>query len=280
MLIHRDFTMKYGVMEYFRMHGSQTEYGLRSEDDRTGLFPKAKELGFHGIEFGFGLDYRKDPLWTGEGYTRQAIREAAGLTGVEAASICLHLLNHKENSPASDREEHREAGREIIGNAIEACASIGASVILVPFFGTAALKSEEQKQLMISEMRRMAPIAEDRGVCLALEVSMKAPELVHTVEAIGSDYVQVYFDVGNAASAKHDVVQEIMGLGEHISQVHVKDYPSRTLGEGDINFNEIIGALKEVGYDGYLMLETPSLQDSTGAASSNINYLRRVVEGI
>ena len=93
--------MKYGIMESFYMHHSQMEYGLSSNGDRVSLFSKAGELGFQGIEFGIDLDYREDPLWTGKGELRQAMKEAAQATGVEAASICLHLLNHVENSPAS-----------------------------------------------------------------------------------------------------------------------------------------------------------------------------------
>ena len=271
--------MKYGVMEGFRMHHSQMEYGLRHEGDQTRLFPKAKELGFHGVELGIGLDYREDPLWTGDGYIRQAIKEEARLTGVEAASICLHLLNYDENSPASINAEHRETGREIIQNAVEACADIGASVILVPFFGTATLKTQEQTRLLIDEIIELSPTAEDRGVCLALETSMEAPELVQVVESIGSECVQVYFDIGNTASMGYDVVQEITTLGELIVQVHVKDHPSRILGEGEIDFGGVIAALEKTGFDGYLVLETPSLDDSVGSASNNLAYLRRVVEG-
>jgi L-ribulose-5-phosphate 3-epimerase len=271
--------MKYGVMEGFRMHSSQTEYGLKLDDDRTSLFPKAKELGFHGVELGIGLDYREDSLWTGRRGARQAIKREARRTGVEAASICLHLLNYDEHSPASTTTEHREAGREIVGNAVEACAAIGASIMLVPFFGTAALKSKEQTRLLIDEMKGLSPMAEERGVCLALETSMEAPELVQVVESIDSDCVQVYFDMGNTASRGYDVVQEIMVLGRLIVQVHVKDHPSKTLGEGGMDLDGVVAALEETGFDGYLVLETPALDDSVEAASSNLAYLRRVVEG-
>ena len=129
-----EFSVKYGIMEAFRMHSSQMEYGLAADGDRVLLFSKAGELGFQGIEFGIGLDYREDPLWTGMGELRQEMKEASQATGVEAASVCLHLLNYKENSPASDTVEHRKTAHEIIRKTIEACAHIGASVILVPFF--------------------------------------------------------------------------------------------------------------------------------------------------
>lgn len=261
------------------MHSTQIEYGLKTERDRIWLLQKAKELGFHGIELGIGLDYLNDPLWTGDGYIRQAIREKAQLSGIEAASICLHMLNYKENSLASDKVKHRNVGREIIQNTIEACAYIGASVILVPFFGTAILKSEKQILLLISELKWLSTYAEDNDVCLSLETSLKAPELARIVESIGSDYVQIYFDTGNIAGRGYNIVHEIETLGEYIVQVHVKDNPSRTLGEGNIDFNKTIEALKKIGFDGYLVLETPALDDSAGAASRNLIHLRRIVEG-
>jgi len=269
--------MKYGIMENFMMHHSQTEYGLSSNGDRVSLFSQAGELGFHGIEFGIDLDYREDPLWTGKGELRQAMKEAAQATGVEAASICLHLLNHVENSPSSSKAEHREVADEIIRKTIEACAHIGVSVILAPFFGTALLKTEEQIQHLISEMKKLAPIAENKGVCLGLETSLNAPDMVRIVESIGSDCVQVYFDTGNTAGVGFDIVQEIEELGERIVQTHIKDNPSGTLGAGNIDFEAALGAFKKLGFGGYLMLETPSTDDSAAGAAGNLNYIRDVV---
>ncbi|MBM3240903.1 sugar phosphate isomerase/epimerase [Candidatus Poribacteria bacterium] len=271
--------MKYGIMEGFRMYNTKVSYGLTPDDDRVSLFSKAGELGFQGIEFGIDLDYREDPLWTGDGNTRQAMREVSQTTGVKAASVCLHLLNYKEHSPASDEAEHRETAGEIIRNTIEACVYIGAEVILLPFFGTAALRSEEQIQHLVGEMKTLSPIAEDKGVCLALETSLNADDMVRIVEAIESDYVQVYFDTGNAAGIGYNIVQEIEGLGKYIVQTHIKDTPSiRMLGEGNIDFEAAIGALKKVGFKGYLMLETPSTEDSVAAAVKNLAYIKGVVE--
>ena len=270
--------MKYGIMEAFRMHSTQMEYGLAADGDRTSLFSKAGRLGFQGIEFGIGLDYREDSLWTGMGKLRQEMKEAAQATGVEAASICLHLLNYKENSLASDAVEHRETADEIIRKTIEACAHIGASVILVPFFGTASLKSEDQIQRLIDEMRRLSSIAEDKKVCLGLETSLRAPDMLRIVEAVGSDYVQVYFDTGNTAGIGYDMVQEIKALGKHRVQTHIKDSPGGTLGEGKIDFEVAIGAFKEVAFGGYLMLETPSRAESAAAAGENLGYIKGVVE--
>lgn len=270
--------MKYGVMESFSMYNTKTMYGLTCGGDRGSLFQKAGDLGFQGIEFGIDLDYRIDPLWTGEGDLRKTMREAAQATGVEAASICLHLLNYQENSPASDKAEHRRIAGEIIRNTIEACAHIGASVTLVPFFGTASIKKEDQIQNLIIEMKKLAPAAEERGICLALETSLNALDLVRIVDSIGSDCVQVYYDTGNAASKGYDIVAEIEKLRERIVQVHIKDKPNGTLGAGNIDFPAVLEAFDRVGFDGYLILETPSTDDSFVGARINLEYIMSVTE--
>lgn len=268
--------MKYGIMEGFRMFNTKIRYGL--VDDRISLFQKSVELGFDCIEFGIDVDYQDDRLWTGEGDLREAMKEAAEQTGVEAASICLHLLNYNQRSPASDNAEHREVARVIIEKTIEACTNIGASVILLPFFGTATLSSEDHIQRLIQEMKECASIAETSKVYLGLETSLVASEMKRIVRAVDSDYVRVYFDTGNAASFGYDVVREIEELGEYIVQTHIKDYPSeQMLGRGSVDFKAAMNAFEKIDFDGYLTLETQSTDDSVTAAKANLAYLKQLI---
>ena len=268
--------MRVALMELFQMHHSETRYGVPSSD-RLELFEKARELGFDGIEFGLRCDYTQDPLWTGDGDLRQAMRAASEKTGVEACSLCLHLLNYREHSPASEDAAHRATGREIIMHALVACQEIGASVILVPFFGTATLRTREQMALVIREMRSCASVAESVGVRLALETSLDARTTLALLEQIDSDAVQVYFDTGNTVGLEYDILREIEALGTRIAQVHVKDHPATpVLGAGCIDFEQVFQALDRVGFREVLVLEVPTSDDAT--AQANLAYVRRVVE--
>jgi len=270
--------MKYGIMEGFRSFSSQFPLGLPPSDGRISLFSKAGELGFQGIEFGIGLDFQEDPLWTGTGDLRESMKREVEETGVEAASICLHLLNCEEYSPASERDKYRKVGVRIVRGAVEACAVIGASVILVPFFGTASLTSEGHIDRLIEAISSLSSFAEEREVYLALETSLEAPEVVRIVDTIDSGYVQVYFDIGNAVSLGYDLADEIDKLGRRIVQVHVKDNPStKMMGEGRVDFKAAIEELIGVGFDGYLMLETPSTDEPEVAATANLAYLQQII---
>jgi sugar phosphate isomerase/epimerase len=264
-------------MESFYMHHSDTQYGVACSD-RVALFKRAQQLGFDGIEFGLNQDCAQDPLWTGKGNLRQAMVAASLETGVEARSLCLHLFNYEEYSPASLNPAHRAMGRRIVMGAMEACSEIGASVILVPFFGTGSLRTPDQTEHLISEMRGIADTAESLGIFLALETALAAPSVLEILERIGSTAVGVYFDVANTAGLDHDVVQEIRELGSRIVQVHIKEHPrTPLLGSGEIDFPLVAQALHQIDYDDYLVVEQPTSEDSVTRA--NLSYLRQVMQG-
>ena len=208
---------------------------------------------------------------------RRAMRETSHETGVEARSICLHLFNYQEHSPASEDAAYRATARQILEQALVACHEIGSSVILVPFFGTATLQTREQIAHLVAGMRSCAPLAESLGICLALETSLDAPPILAILEQINSDAVQVYFDTGNAARLEHDIVQQIQALERHIVQVHVKNYPmTPVLGSGQVDFRRVIQALHQVGFHDYLVVEVPTSDDA--GMQANLSYLRRMVE--
>jgi sugar phosphate isomerase/epimerase len=149
-------------MQSFYMHHSNSQYGVACSD-RLELFARAQQLGFDGIEFGLDRDYAQDPLWTGDVDLRQAMRDASAQTGVEARSLCLHLLNYEEYSPASPDAAYRATARELVEQTLEACHEIGASVILLPFFGTSDLRTGRRIDNLVTEMRSCAATGGQSG---------------------------------------------------------------------------------------------------------------------
>jgi sugar phosphate isomerase/epimerase len=104
-------------------------------------------------------------------------------------------------------------------------------------------------------------MARDRGVALALESPLPAEELAKLVDAAGSAQVGVYYDVGNAIYLGFDPAEEIETLDRRILAVHVKDTAQMLgdahLGQGRLDLAASLEALKRIGYEGWLMLETP-----------------------
>lgn len=244
------------------------------------LFAQAAEIGFDGVELDIRADWQDEAVMSPEG--REEIRRLSEETGVEVPSLCIGAL--WKFSPAATDQELLETSREIIAAAIEGAAELGAGWILVPVTPSDEdISHEECQRRWIEEMGRAAPMAEAAGVVLCLEnvgrgCGKSAQDLLALVEGISSPMVRTYYDVGNACAFGHDAVEEIRALAEVIGVVHIKDREADLLGEGIVDIPGCVDTLREVGYDGWLVLETPPTDDPLEAGNYNLEYLRDVVD--
>jgi hexulose-6-phosphate isomerase len=118
-------------------------------------------------------------------------------------------------------------------------------------------------------LRQLAYEAEVRGVTIALEnvwnhFLVSPVEMQQFINRINSSWVGVYFNTGNVM--RYGVPQDWINiLGRQIACVHLKDFKLDTgnaegfcaLGEGDIDWPEVMAALKNIGYRGPLTYEGP-----------------------
>ena len=83
--------------------------------------------------------------------------------------------------------------------------------------------------------------------------------------------------MGNAASYGYSVDQEILTLGSSIYGVHVKDRkiagPNVPLGQGEVNFESALKALRKAAYTGPLVLETFRDRSYMSYAAENMRFL-------
>ena len=148
----------------------------------------------------------------------------------------------------------------------------------MPSFGAEALTWADQDRVkrFAAAVREAGPRAARQGVTLGLENRLSAEEDLRLLELIDAEGVKIYYDIANLSNLGHDPATEIRLLGrERICQVHVKDNPHR-LGEGEIDFRPVAEALDEIGYDGWLVLETRPPGDPEADLRHSLDYVRRV----
>ncbi len=242
------------------------------------LFGAAAEIGFDGVELGVRFDdYAETLLWSADG-RRTIAAQAAG--GAEFASLCLHSF--WQASFADPDESVRAAARKLTQEAAAHCGELGAKVMLLPVTPGPDVEPAEGTRRWIEETKACVPAAEEHRVNLALEnvgrgYAQSAADLIELADGVGSPFVGVYYDIGNATAFGEDPVAEIKLLGDRIKQVHVKDREGELLGEGLVKIPECLRALQDIGYDGYLMLETPATDDPVAAGKANLEYLRALI---
>jgi L-ribulose-5-phosphate 3-epimerase len=211
------------------------------EDD----FRMLKEIGYDGVELGF--HDKVDP---------EEVVAARDTTGLPVHGVVLGSVNG-------------------INDAVDRARLYGAtSVLLVAGRVNADMPYAQNYDETQATIRASAPYAEEQAIMLLVEnvwnnFLLSPIEMARYIDEIGSDWVNVYFDLGNVARfgwPEHWVPV----LGDRIKKLDIKDY-SRTkqmeegpwkgfdvkIGDGEIDWAACRRELKKINYEGWLTAEVP-----------------------
>jgi len=233
----------------------------------------AKKIGFDGVQVSLGRGGKEQPsaLPLSDPVAQQAFLAESRRVGLPIASVCLDILHR--NGLKSD-----PLGQRWVADAIPIARALGVRVILLPLFGKWALTTTAEMDRVGDVLREVAPAAERAGVVLGLEDTISARDNARIMERSKSPAALTYYDVGNSTNNGFDVVEEIRWLGrDRICEVHLKDNP-HFLGKGRIDFVAIVGALADLGFDGWAQLETDSPTGEVAADMAvNLGYVRQLM---
>lgn len=245
-----------------------TDWNLRQEAKLEAV-ALAKKLGFDGVQVSIGKGEDQLPLSRPE--LQKSYLEEAKRVGLPIASLCLEILHR--NGLKSD-----PLGQRWVAESIPIAKAMGVKVVLLPFFGRWALKTEAEMDYVGDALREIAPQAEKAKIILGLEDTISAKDNVRIMERSKSPAVLTYYDVGNSTNNGFNVVEEIRWLGrKRICEVHLKDNPGY-LGKGKINFPAVIDVLAEIGFDKWAQLETDSPSKSIeGDMAINLKFIREII---
>ncbi|MFC1660438.1 sugar phosphate isomerase/epimerase family protein [Gemmatimonadota bacterium] len=238
--------------------------------------PKAVDAHLEGIQVSLGRD--PDQVLLREPAVRQRYMELGLEHGITFHSIAIGMLN---TYPLA--EEPR--GGVWLVEAIDAAVSLGAGNVLMAFFGNGDLRlrdeegefinegdggfasfrlDEEKVTSVVETLMQAVPRARDAGVALGLENTISARQNLEIIDRVGSEWLQVYYDLGNSTGYGYDVPAELRMLGNHrICEVHLKDWNTALLGsqDGMVDMAAAAAALADIGYDKWLVLETEGRPD-------------------
>jgi len=237
--------------------------------------PEAKEAGLDGVEVRVGRK-PEDRLELADAAARANLKEQMKQTGLPIVSLMMGILN--QAPLASDPR-----GPAWLEQSIDAAQDLGAKVILVAFFSKGDLLDADGKvkqqdvDVVVQRLRDAAPRAKKAGVILAIENTLPATENMRILDRINHESVQCYYDVYNTGVTKgYDVPAELRLLKSRVAQVHFKNGP-QYLDERKGFFEPIVAALREIKYNGWIILETSSPSKNPVAdARRNAEFTRRL----
>ncbi|WP_154658049.1 sugar phosphate isomerase/epimerase family protein [Fictibacillus gelatini] len=231
------------------------------------IFHLAKEYGYDGVELNLSEDGQSPIHMESTEESLLKVVDLAKEYSLELPSISTAL--HWKYALTDNDQSLREKGKEVVGKMVEAASIIGAKhVLVVPGLVSDVVSYDVAYERSLAAFKELAEVAEEKKVHIGVEnvwnkFLLSPLEMRNFIDEVASGWVGVYFDVGNVLQFGFPE-QWIKILGKRICAVHVKDF-SRAVGNingfvpllaGDVAWEEVIQALEEIGYDGYI---TPEL---------------------
>ena len=231
----------------------------------------AKKAGFVGFEPSF--NEAGEMSLEGFEADAKALKELAEKEGMILTSLASGL--YWAYSLTATDAAVREKAKCIVRAQIDCAVALGVDAILVVpgavgrgfWGGEDNVSYADAYARALEGIKEVAPYAEARGVTIALEnvwnnFLLSPLEFAKFIDEVDSPSVGAYFDIGNVirtGEAEHWI--EV--LGKRISRMHIKDF-RRAVGTldgfcdllcGDVNFPEVVKAIKAIGYEGAVTAE-------------------------
>ena len=223
------------------------------------LFDKVKAMGFDVLEICVEDPETIDP---------HAIRDAAAKSGVEVL-ICGATGPSKDIS--SENTLVQEDGCKYFKKCIDFASIIGSGLVSGPMYAAVgaarSMPPDERKKQWAraaDNMKVLADYASKKQVKLAIEpLNRFETDLINTVEQglafldmVNDENVGFLLDTFHLNIEEKSITNALRSAGKKIFNFHACANDRGTPGEDHLPWVEIFTVLKDVGYDGYAVIES------------------------
>jgi sugar phosphate isomerase/epimerase len=257
-------------------------------------------LGYEGTEIDFGINPFDAEMRPGAKYLlkeEKKLRKYLKRLELELSSLCIM-------SRWSGSEEWIAGVKGDLKDVVELCQRFGiGTVVAVAGPPAPGLTEEEIWRQVMENLKWASEYTGEREIKLAMEVVTTWPinnmeTYLKAKEAIGDNFY-ANIDPSNYYQSGDDPIEVVKKLKEDIVSVHVKDakqYKTKddnvpaargycAMGEGDIDFEQFLKTLKEVGYDGWLLAEYEGFfggynPDPVKGSKDTIDYIKPILNSI
>ncbi len=228
-------------------------------------------LGFDGAELCLEPADMRPENFTQE--QAKGIKELMDNIGLEIASVSYH----------ADFEDFEQRLANTF-KAVEITKWLGADILIINSERVDDDKKEEKWAELANILRKLTAKAEQYDVYIAIEpeplqIISDTKDMIRMIKEIASPKLKVNLDIGHAYITDPSLIESIKILGDSIVHAHIEDIKDKVhnhleIGQGDIDFNEMDSVFKEIGYDGYYVVDLFRLgDDPIGVADRTINAL-------
>ncbi|WP_129112734.1 hydroxypyruvate isomerase family protein [Halegenticoccus tardaugens] len=248
---------------------------LRAESLADGV-ERAAALGVDGFEF---FDWEDHDAETIRGLCDEHGIAVAGTLSAGGGSNIDDF-----EGDAMTRPDATERVAADVERSLDAAAALDAPNLIVTTGPEQDdLDRDVQRESVVEVLETVAPAAESAGVTVVVEplnVAVDHPgyfltdsaEAFEIVESVGSDRVKVLYDVYHQQITEGNVIETVREHVDLIGHFHIADVPGRhEPGTGEVNYANVLSAIGESAYDGYVGCEFFPAGDPDDAVRSVVD---------
>jgi D-psicose/D-tagatose/L-ribulose 3-epimerase len=241
--------MKFGVHSFIWT----ADFGVAD----MALLPRLKEAGFDGVEL---------HLFQPSTYPAAAIRRGIEQNGLECTFTVVMVDNL---STITDDAGVRTRTRGYLADCIRVIAESGAKMMVGPLYSPVGYLSGRRRtadewKRAVEIFQSLGPVAEQHGVTLAIEPLNRfetyflntVDDGVRLCDDIGHPRVGLLVDTFHANIEEKNIADAYRRAARHLKHVHTCENDRGAPGSGHVEWRDVFAALREIGYDGWLTIES------------------------
>jgi D-psicose/D-tagatose/L-ribulose 3-epimerase len=199
--------------------------------------------------------------WTG--FPAVEVRRALADNGL-GVTCCSAFV-----TPELNLAGNGAAAAEFMKRAVDATAEVGATTLVGPFYTPVGYKpgrraTGDEWSRVVAGLRAAGEYAAKAGVTIAVEPLNRfetyflntAAQAARLCDAVGLDNVGILYDTFHAHIEEKGQCEAIRAAGRRIKHVHSCENDRGIPGSGQVQWEGVFGGLREVGYDGALVIES------------------------
>lgn len=230
-----------------------------------------KKMGYDGVEIPlFNLDVAKCA----------ALGKQLDNLGLRRTAV---TIRGNDDNPISPDAKARAAGVANNKKTLDCCQALGAETLVGPYHSAIGLFSgagptADEWKWGVDSMRQTAEYAQKTNVMLGVEylnrfetyLLTSAADTVRFVKDVNHPSCKMMYDTFHANIEEKNLAETIRHCAPHVCHVHISENDRSTPGTGHVDFKTTFDTLREVGYDGWLMVEAFGLALPEIAAATKI----------
>jgi D-psicose/D-tagatose/L-ribulose 3-epimerase len=165
----------------------------------------------------------------------------------------------------------RDNGMAYVRQAIDATRTLGATNLVGPLYsavGRTWQSTQDERNrdtdLLVSQLRSLAEYAGDRGVILCLEPLNRfetsfinlADQAIDVIDRVDHPACQIMLDTFHMNIEECSLGDAIRRTGKRLAHLHACENDRGAPGSGHVPWDDVAKALKDIGYDGPVVIES------------------------